>query len=108
MNDNHNNQDQMYLSGMPETIAKFGSFFLVTTMYIIYALADNNKTLTLSISNILIYLSLFWFLYELCSFVLFLLFNYFLKSGIKKVSTANQSYTPPTQQESVSATDNEG
>ena len=72
------NQTQ-YLAGMQEVLGKTIAFLFTTLLFVVYAFATQYQLITLSPIQILSYLSLFWFIYELFSFTMFLMFSLFLK-----------------------------
>lgn len=68
-----------YLAGMQEVLGKTIAFIFTTLLFVVYSFATVSQMIVLTPIQILSYLALFWFLYELFSFIMFLLFSLFLK-----------------------------
>lgn len=95
-----NTQQQSYLAGMQEVIGKTASFALTTLFFVIYAFAKNDnqsvKSINLDTLGVFAYLALFWFIYEVITFVMYLLFSMFLNERNKR-----QPQTQPPVQEII-------
>jgi hypothetical protein len=76
-----------YLAGMQEVVGKTVSFVVTTIGFIIYAVAKDKVELTPV--NVLAYLALFWFLYELITYMMYIVFSLFFKGGVK-ISTPSK------------------
>ncbi len=65
-----------FLSGLEETFARFISFFINLSFFAIFSLTKNENW---KIDNftILLILCIFWFSYELISYILFVIFKFF-------------------------------
>jgi hypothetical protein len=88
-----------YLAGMQEVVGKTVGFAITTIGFVIYAFARDQVVLTPV--NVLAYLALFWFLYELLTFMMYMLFSLFMKGGAKQAQpvTNNTSTTIPSQKD---------
>lgn len=76
-----------YLDGMQEVTAKTSSFVFTTLLYLVYVSARTDMMIALDPVKLLSFLALFWFLYELFSFILYTLFNLFFNERNKKAKT---------------------
>jgi ABC-type transport system involved in multi-copper enzyme maturation permease subunit len=82
-----NNNQSHYLAGMQEVVGKTVSFIFTTAGFVIFALAGVGQIITLNPINVFAYLALFWFVYELITFVLYVLFSMFLNDRSKSAPT---------------------
>jgi hypothetical protein len=75
-----------YIAGMQEVVGKTLAFVGTTIGFIIFAYAkDTNNGVILSPLNVLSYLALFWFVYELLSYLMFVILSAFAKSSAKNL-----------------------
>ncbi|MGL4758480.1 MAG: hypothetical protein ACRCXZ_04040 [Patescibacteria group bacterium] len=92
-----NNPHVTYLAGMQEVVGKTVSFVLTTIFFVLYAFAKNDQNITLTYINVFAYLALFWFVYELITFVMYILFSLFLNGKNTVLKTeSNDISTEPT------------
>jgi hypothetical protein len=91
-----------YFAGMEETVGRFLSFFATLVFFSIYILSKDTNTLTLDWSKLMIHLTIFWFVYELISYVLFLILMQFSKNKIKQ----SEINIPPTPIQESNPEDN--
>jgi hypothetical protein len=71
-----------YIAGMQEVVGKTLAFVGTTIGFIIFAYAkDTNNGVNLSPLNVLSYLALFWFVYELLSYLMFVILSAFAKNS---------------------------
>jgi hypothetical protein len=71
-----------YIAGMQEVASKTIAFIGTTSFFIIWAVAkDFNNGISLTPYNVLAYLALFWFLYELLSYIMYVILSAFAKGS---------------------------
>jgi hypothetical protein len=78
-----NNNQSHYLAGMQEVVGKTVSFIITTLGFVLFAAAKETQTIILNPINVFAYLALFWFVYELVTFVMYVLFSMFLNERSK-------------------------
>lgn len=81
-------------TGTEETVARILSFFASLVFFSIYSLS-RGYDLVLNWSNLLIHVAIFWFVYELCSFGLFVILVQFSKN--KKATESDSIITTNSQ-----------
>jgi hypothetical protein len=75
-----------YIAGMQEVVGKTLAFVGTTIGFIIFAYAkDTNNGVNLSPLNVLSYLALFWFVYELLSYLMYVILSAFAKSSARNL-----------------------
>jgi hypothetical protein len=77
---------KQFLSGLEETIARFGSLVLTVLLFSIYIVAVEQITFDWRSGSIS--LAFFWFVYELIAFILFTMFKFFGEKNQSNNSTA--------------------
>ncbi len=78
-----------YIAGMQEVVGKTLAFVGTTIGFLIFAYAkDNNNGIILAPVNVLSYLALFWFVYELLSYIMFVILSAFAKNSNKALPEA--------------------
>ncbi len=83
-----NNNNSHYLAGMQEVVGKTVSFIITTLGFVLYAAAKAPDLIELNPINVFAYLALFWFVYELVTFVMYVLFSLFLNEREKRTPIA--------------------
>jgi type IV secretory pathway TrbL component len=77
-----------YIAGMQEVVGKTLAFVGTTIGFLIFAYAkDNNNGIVLTPLNVLSYLALFWFVYELLSYIMFVILSAFARNSASVTST---------------------
>jgi hypothetical protein len=75
-----------YIAGMQEVVGKTLAFVGTTIGFLIFAYAkDSSVGIVLSPLNVLSYLALFWFCYELLSYIMFVILSAFAKSSARNL-----------------------
>jgi hypothetical protein len=75
----NNNPNTNNYTGIEEAVARIISFLVSLIFFSIYSLSRVND-LVLDWSKLMIHLAIFWFVYELCSFGLFVILVQFSKT----------------------------
>lgn len=75
-------QNPSYIAGMQEVVGKTLAFIGTTIGFIIFAYAkDTNNGIILTPLNVLSYLALFWFVYELLTYLMYVILSAFTKNN---------------------------
>jgi energy-converting hydrogenase Eha subunit H len=69
-----------FLSGMEEAVARFLSLIVSLIFFSINLLSKTPQQIELDWKNLMIYLGIFWLVYEFCAFFLFLVLIQFSKN----------------------------
>jgi hypothetical protein len=78
---NQQNQNSNFLSGLEELVARLISLVLITAMFAVYS-AGKSEPLQVESTKLILILLLYWFAYEVVSFVFFMI--------LKRFSSSNQ------------------
>jgi hypothetical protein len=70
-----------FFAGLEEAFARFFSAVFTILLFVVFALGNMPTTTNLSTVEIIIYLGLFWLVYESISYLFFFLFNFFTRRG---------------------------
>jgi hypothetical protein len=71
--------EKSFLSGLEEVVARFAGLILTLLFFIIYA--TSRTTITLDWYGLSAHLIIFWLIYELISYILFIIFRFFSKNN---------------------------
>lgn len=69
-----------FFAGMEEAVARFLSLIVSLIFFSINILSQNPQTLFFDWKNLMIYLAIFWLVYEFCAYFLFLVLIQFSKN----------------------------
>jgi hypothetical protein len=70
-----------FLAGLEEAFARFLSAIFTTLLFVVFALGNPQSGSSLTSTEIIIYLGLFWIVYESLSYLFFFMFNFFARRG---------------------------
>jgi hypothetical protein len=96
--------EKSFLSGLEEVIARFAGLVLTLIFFIIYA--TSRTTVTLDWYGLSAHLIIFWIIYEIVSYILFVIFQFFSKANeANKQAAANQNTSSPLDETKIDQLD---
>lgn len=92
--------EKSFLSGLEEVVARIAGLILTLVFFIIYA--TSRTTVTLDWYGLTAHLIIFWIIYEIVSYILFVIFRFFSKNQ-GKIDTNPLPINPSSTQNIDSA-----
>ena len=88
-----------FFAGMEEAVARFLSLVVSLIFFSINILSQNPQRISFDWKNSMIYLAIFWFIYEFCAYFLFLVLIQFSKNkNLQKELEKNKAEEKKTEE----------